>query len=310
MTAMLRLVVLAALAACSSAPRCEVAKPAAKGQPFLWRVQKADGPVVWLYGTIHDYGLDAVPKDALVALDASPHFLSELGDTTPDPDKFRELVRIKSGKSLDQLLPADRWWDLRDALAGVAKEDDLRRYRPWYAMSLLTSTMAPPPKPSMDFALAERARDRKIAVEQLENWDEQLAALDAAVKITDLVETIRVRGEIRCEVARVLAAYDAGDLDAMGRLLPGDKSAGLLDARNAKWLPAIERYLENGGAFVAVGVSHMAGDAGLPAVLERAGYTVTRSGTPGSPPARTTRPATDPRTRAIARRRDTCAASS
>jgi uncharacterized protein YbaP (TraB family) len=293
---MLRLAVLAALAGCGSAPRCEVAKPAAKGQPFLWRVQKADGPVVWLYGTIHDYGLDAVPKDALTALDASPHFLSELGDTTPDPDKFRELVRIQSGKSLDQLLPADRWWDLRD--------------RPWYAMSLLTSTMAPPPKPSMDFALAERARDRKIAVEQLENWDEQLVALDAAVKIADLVETIRVRGEIRCEVARVLAAYDAGDLDAMGKLLPGDKSAGLLDARNAKWLPAIERYLKDGGAFVAVGVSHMAGDAGLPAVLERAGYTVTRSGTPGSPPARTTRPATDPRTRAIARRRGTCVASS
>jgi uncharacterized protein YbaP (TraB family) len=306
----LRLVVLVALAGCSSAPRCEVAKPTAKGQPFLWRVQKADGPVVWLYGTIHDYGLDAVPKDALAALDSSRRFLSELGDSSPDPDKFRELARIASGKSLDQLLPTDRWWDLRDALQGVVKEDDLRRYRPWYAMSLLTSTMAPPPKPSMDFALAERARDRKLPVEQLENWDDQLTALDAAVKIPDLVETIQVRHEIRCEVARALAAYDAGDLDAMGRLLPGDKSAGLLDARNAKWLPAIERYLTDGGAFVAVGVSHMAGDAGLPAVLARAGYTVTRSGTPGSPPARTSRRATDPRTRATSPRRGTCAASS
>src|SRR5215470_8719344 len=280
---MIRLLVLAALAGCGGAPRCEIGKPAARGQPFLWRVQKAEGPVVWLYGTIHDYGLDAVPADALAALDGSPQFLSELGDTNPDPDKFRAVARIASGKGLDQLLPADRWWDLRDALQGVVKEDDLRRFRPWYAMSLLTQAMAPPPKPSMDFALAERARDRKIPVDQLESWDDQLAALDAAVTIPDLVQTIEVRGSIRCDVTRVLAAYDAGDLDAMGKLLNGDKATGLLDARNRKWLPAIERHLAAGGAFVAVGVSHMAGDAGLPAVLAKAGYTVTRSGTPGSP---------------------------
>lgn len=32
-----------------------------------------------------------------------------------------------------------------------------------------------------------------------------------------------------------------------------------------------------GGAFVAVGVSHMAGAQGLPAMLEQAGYTVERA---------------------------------
>jgi len=125
------------------------------------------------------------------------------------------------------------------------------------------------------------------------------------------VQTIEVRGSIRCEVARVLAAYDAGDLDAMGRLLNGDKAASLLDARNRKWLPAIERQLAS-GAFVAVGVSHMAGEAGLPAMLARQGYTVerVRSGTRGSPPARTSRAAPDPRTRATVRRRGTYAACS
>jgi uncharacterized protein YbaP (TraB family) len=54
----------------------------------------------------------------------------------------------------------------------------------------------------------------------------------------------------------------------------------LLAERNRRWAPLIERYLEHGGGFVAVGLGHLLGDGGLPAMLERAGYRVTREAAP------------------------------
>ena len=267
---------LAFVAACGApAPRCQLA-PRSPGPPFLWRVQKADGPVLWLYGTIHDAGLDAVPPAALAALDAAPTFASELGDDAPDVDAVRELTHLPRGPGLDQQLPADDWWELRDALAGVIKEDELARLRPWYAMSLLSSHAQPTRGPSMDDELARRAHDHHQAVAHLETWREQLTALDGVVGIDDLRETIHARKAMRCELAELRATYEAGDVAAMTPLLIVPKVApALIWARNERWLPVLEHLAEHGG-FVAVGLGHLIGEHGLPELLAHAGYTVTR----------------------------------
>lgn len=269
---------LAVLTACGAKPQCPVAPatPTTKGPPFLWKVHRG-GDIVWLYGTIHDAGLDAVPKAALDALDASPRLVSELGDQTPDRDDFREHARIKSGPGIDQQLSTDDWYDLRDSLIGKIKEDDLRRAKPWYAMSLLTTYMAPSPGPSMDVQLAERAQDRKQPIEHLETWIEQLTALETAVDIADLREAIHARQTMKCDLGRLRTSYEAGDIDVMKALLVVPKTeAVMLTGRNQKWLPIIEGYFPRGGAFVAVGLGHLLGDNGLVILLQRAGYTVER----------------------------------
>lgn len=267
-----------ALAACGPAqPRCEL--PAAHhGAPFLWRVQKPGGPVLWLYGTIHDAGLDAVPPVALAAMDAAPRFASELGDDAPDTDAVRELTRLPRGTSLDQLLGADDWWELRDQLLGVIHEDDLERVRPWYAMSLLSSHATPVRGPSMDDELARRAGDRHQPIDHLETWREQMTAIAGVVEISDLREAIHAHRTMRCELAQMRATYDAGDLDGMAKLLIVPRIAPVLVyARNDRWLPALEHMLADHGGFVAVGLGHLIGDHGLPELLARAGYTVTRA---------------------------------
>jgi len=275
----LALLLALALAGCGGGrPACELAGPHnPHGAPFLWRVQRGEGPVLWLYGTFHN-GHAQVPAAARAALESAAHFASELGDTEMDPERLRELARLPVGaKGLDALLPADDWWELRDALREVIAEDALKRARPWLAVSQLTAAMAPSPRPTMDVSLAQRARERGISVDALETWDEQLTALDAAVKIADLQQAIHERKTMRCSVERLLAAYAAGDLDAMGRLLGVEQAETLLAARNRKWLPRLEGYLAARGAFVAVGVSHLAGAQGLPAMLAAAGYAVRRA---------------------------------
>jgi hypothetical protein len=263
------------LAACgASAPRCELPH-VATGAPFLWKVQKNGGPIVWLYGTIHVAGLAAVPASAIAALDGAKRFASELGDAEP-PDTLVDLARLPFGKVLDQMLPTDDWYDLVDALRGTIKEDDLRHARPWFAMTRLTSKLAASPKPSMDDALTEHAKDRHVPIDALETWDTQMQALVDGVTIEDLEQAIHARATIGCEVDQMRVLYENGDAAALEPRLVVRDQATLIDARNAKWQAQLERYATTDGAFVAVGLGHLLGPHGLVAVLAAAGYDVDR----------------------------------
>jgi uncharacterized protein YbaP (TraB family) len=254
-----------------------IAERDAHGEPLLWRVQRSGDAVVWLYGTVHDAGAQDVPPAAWAALDTAPAFASELGDDEPDPRRLAELARLPWGQVLDQLLPVDDWWDLVNAMLGAMREDELRHARPWFALVRLRSHMARSPRPSMDFALAEHARKRGIAVEPLESWEQQLVALDASVTVADLSTAIHARNTVACENARLQSAYRASDVPALTSMLVEPvRSDALLVERNRRWLPQIERYLSGGGAFIAVGLGHLLGDSGLLATLERAGYRVER----------------------------------
>ncbi|MBZ0234276.1 MAG: TraB/GumN family protein, partial [Deltaproteobacteria bacterium] len=233
---------------------------------------------------VHDVGGDGVPPAVWAALDGAAVVATELGDLEPDPDALREVIRLPRGKGLDQQLPAEKWWDLRDALRGTIQEAELARVRPWYAMSLLTRTLSPPPDPQLDVAVVRRAKARGIPVDHLETWEEQLPQVAGAVGIPDLVEAIDARKTIRCDLARNRAAYAAGDEAWMLRTFQTERTKPLLGPRNAKWLPRLEGYLRGDGAFVAVGIGHLLGDAGLPAMLARAGYRV-EPPTPRSPRA-------------------------
>jgi len=276
--AMLRWIALLALCACAAKPAPCPAAPAIEpsGAPLLWRVHKAGGPTVWLFGTLHDAGLSAVHPPVLGALAGSPRFASELGDREPDREAMRELSRIERGPGIDQLLATDDWWDLRDALRGKIREDDLKRARPWYALILLNRLSAPSTE-SMDVGLAKAARTRRIPVDGLETPEDQIRALDSVVTVDDLAQAIRTRKTTGCAYTGLLAAYAAGDLAALAPMLVIPRSAeALLWARNRRWMPAIERYLADRGAFIAVGVGHLIGEEGLPALLVKAGYAVER----------------------------------
>jgi uncharacterized protein YbaP (TraB family) len=279
---MLRWIALLALCACGAKPApCPPAPAVApSGAPLLWRVHKADGPTLWLFGTIHDAGLPAVQPSVLAALAASPRFASELGNNEPDRDAMRELMRIERGPGIDQQLATDDWWDLRDALRGKVREDDLKRARPWFALIQLNRLSAPKTE-SMDVGLAKIARDKQLTVDGLETPEDQARALDSVVSIEDLAQAIRTRKTMTCAYDGLITAYAAGDLAALEPMLVVSRTAEpILWARNRRWMPTLESYLDDRGAFVAVGLGHLLGDQGLPALLVKAGYSVERAPKP------------------------------
>ncbi|MEO7095545.1 MAG: TraB/GumN family protein [Polyangiales bacterium] len=272
------LVIVAALIACTpKPPSCPALPVVTQGPAFLWKVHKDAGPTLWLYGTVHDVALAGVPAAALAALDGAKVFASELGDAEADPETVRDLTRYKSGLGIDQTLPDDDWYALRDALLGTIKEESLRRVRPWYALILLNNKVSPNKPVAMDTDLAKHARSKKLPVEALETWAEQMTALDKVVTVKDLSDAIHARDAMHCEVDRLGVAYRTGDLDLMAALFVVPRTAdALLWTRNRAWQPKLEAYLAAQGAFVAVGLGHMLGENGLPALLARAGYIVER----------------------------------
>ncbi|MEO8548701.1 MAG: TraB/GumN family protein [Kofleriaceae bacterium] len=273
---MLRLVVILLVGCGASAPHCELPAKVGSAQPFLWKVQKDDGPIVWLYGTIHVAGLAAVPATALAALDGAKRFASELGDIEPDLTQLGELARLPFGKVLDQMLPQDDWIDLVDTMRGTMKEDELRHARPWFAMTRLTSKLAVSPKPSMDDAMATRAKDHHLPVDNLETWTAQMTALVDGVSVEDLEQAIRLRKSVACEVDKMRALYANGDAATLEPMLVVRDQNTIIDVRNAKWRATLEGYARADGAFVAVGLGHLLGSRGLVAVLGAAGYRVER----------------------------------
>ena len=161
-------------------------------------------------------------------------------------------------------------------MRGTVREDELRHYRPWFAMIRMTQTLSPPPSKTMDAALAERAKRAGKPVDALESWHEQLETLAASIGVKDLRDAIHARRKLKCELRGMVAFYENGDADAMKKWLAMESSDKLLGARNRKWLAQIESYFASGGAFIAVGLGHMIGDANLPALLTERGYTVER----------------------------------
>src|SRR3954462_5061730 len=100
------LIALIALAACTPKPAaCPVMPVVQQGPAFLWKVPKAEGPTLGLYGTVHDIALAGVPAPPLAALDGSAVFASELGDAQPDPEKLHALTTYRSGAGIDTQLP-------------------------------------------------------------------------------------------------------------------------------------------------------------------------------------------------------------
>jgi uncharacterized protein YbaP (TraB family) len=231
---------------------------------------------VYLYGTTHAAGAEDVPPIAWDKLAASPTFVAEADTSALDPDVLVEWSFLPRGPGLDQLVGADVWFDLRDALIGEVKEDALRRMRPWAALSALTAHVAPSPRPIMDEALRARAAARNARLEFLDSWEDQFRALDAAVGADDLAQAVRDVEHMACNLEAMRRAYRAGDLAALaGRLGEADE-ATLIVARNERWLARLEAHLDGPGAFVAVGVGHLAGERGLPALLAGRGYRVAR----------------------------------
>jgi uncharacterized protein YbaP (TraB family) len=249
--------------------------------PMLWEVQGAHGPS-YLFGTIHA-GFQAdrdLPAWVWDKLDAADTFIMELDPTTIPIVEMAKLGQLPEGKSLDQMLGEKDFAVLVRLLETSA--ESLKRLQPWAALLLVTQRLYPTPVP-LDLALRDRAVAKGKNLVYLESWKLQ-AEIIAMMDVEDLRDLLDAKGKGRVQLEALVAAYRAGDFDKLAAigLDPEEiaknpaRNARLLDDRNRAWIGTLVPHLERGGAFVAVGALHFAGEHGLIELLRERGYVLTR----------------------------------
>ena len=273
-----------ALAGCS--------KPA-EVRPALWLVEGPNGQKAWLFGTIHALP-EAVnwhsPKiDAALAQSGS--LLLEVANIEDDgktAQAFAALATSSGLPPLAQRVPGD----LRDELDTAFKADhfapgDLDRYESWAAALMLqNAAMAAGQSDSANGIDRALVRGYAKPVEEFEGAAAQLAIFDRLPEPAQralLAAALTEPGEERASMRKLERAWARGDI----ALVDAETNAEFLDnpdlrdallvRRNQAWSARLGTDLaRRKHPFVAVGLAHLVGRDGLPALLAARGYKVTR----------------------------------
>lgn len=271
------------------APRPASAAPATRGPPLLWRVSRPRLKPSYLFGTLHveDPRVLDLPRVVTRHLRAARRLVTEVRLDPEATGLASTAMLFSDGRTLEQVAGAEltaRALPLLEA-AGLPRRT-ARLLQPWAAMLILSR----PPARSGEFLdrrLARLAREAGLPATGLETLEEQIAVfrdLALADQLALLREAVENRAGLEDDVENLIRAYLAGDLEALARqALAGTEQGArrrlrerLLAQRNRIMLRRLKPHLREGGAFVAVGALHLAGNGGLLAALRRQGYRVER----------------------------------
>jgi len=262
--------------------------------PALWHVKGPRGEA-YLLGSIHMLPPDVQWRSPAVtkAVSRAQVFVFEVPEDGAAMAWVQTLItargQLPPGQTLRGLIHADKQADFDAALAasGVS-EQAVAHERPWLAgLQMLVAEAARTglgADNGVDMALMAEARARHQPMRYLETIDQQMAVLapdDPKLDLEQFESSLSDLKDVTANIAPLVKAWSAGDTVQLDKLVNGDLDQypgarkALLDDRNARWLPQVEAMLREKKVFlITVGAGHLTGPGGLPALLRRAGYSV------------------------------------
>lgn len=280
----------------------------ANGRGILWRIQGPAGTKPsFLLGTMHvsDPRVTALDPAAQAAYDAAGIVVIETTDVL-DQAKMAgaiaarpELMMFTDGATLSGVLPAADRAAVEEGLArrGLSLAA-LQKMKPWVVASLVSVPACEVARkaagaPVLDIKLAEEAKAAGKEVAGLETMIDQLeamASLPIGLHVQGLVDTLKLGDRIDDLNETMVRIYKSGDTGLFWPFFEAVMPAGaseetsyaafqeaMIDARNRTMAHAAGPILDKGGAFIAVGALHLAGEHGLVALLRQGGYSVERA---------------------------------
>lgn len=254
--------------------------------PASWVVEH-EGRRSTLVGTMHaEVDVSELPAQVFDELDRARVLITE-ADVRPSavpPAEFLDAITLPDEQTLQDLVSAEDWIVLRDAMAFM----DLNvaaRTQPWFVEAQIVMYELPQDLEPVDEGLVARAEQGGVALDFFESWSSQVSALNG-LGLDDgllvLMQTARDPAVAAAAHLQWADAYVAGDVDEMTRLAFDEEAMALRPAyyeeivfRHQGWLERVEEEVRAGDAIIAVGFMHLLTERGLPALLQERGYLVT-----------------------------------
>ena len=273
-----------------------LAKGTAGSTLSLWRVSDSAGHVMYLAGSMHALTQDdmPLPQPFTTAFQDSDRLVEELNLPDLDPatvSKQALQMGVLQDTTLEKVMGKSDWAKMQ-RLAAKSNVTLYRyeQFKPWLAAIGIADTLLVrlgyKPQLGLDMHFAQLAEKRKMASNGLETVAQQFSFFNdmpLAVQKRFLLQTLEQTSTAKEDLSRLHDAWALGDVSALATQMKNDFKGfehvrkRLIDDRNRRWLPHLKQCLASGQTcFVAVGVQHMVGSAGLLALFRHAGDKVTQ----------------------------------
>lgn len=252
--------------------------------PALWKIEH-QGKVSYLFGSIHFgqsswYPLSTPIERAYAAADA---LVVELDMTIHQRD-VRAAMMLPKGETLKQHLSQKAYSTLISYLNQQhIPEPAVASIKPWAVANMIAVLpylkLGLDPNLGIDSQFLTRAKQDSKPVIELETVQFQIELLTTLFDNENaLLDAIAMPDNI---VVSLLSLWQQGELAAIERLVKNQldrrKYQRLLVNRNRNWVnQLLTRLNDSDSLFIVVGVAHLIGADGVPALLTERGLKVTR----------------------------------
>lgn len=254
---------------------------------LFWKMESPSGQVSYLFGTIHtdDNRVTDFPPCILDALKSVDLFVME---TLPSGNPTNFSMQKDTLKTMLTEVELDKVKVLSEF--HVMRLESVLKMKPWL-LAVVFSQSKPQTPYAQDNLLMRGAEDFNKSVEGLETNEEHFGVVDSFSLVEQMVILRSVlkltEKQKERDFERLMAVYLSGDSDKIVALDAKITSATLpkplwqkmrvklLDERNVLMAQRAIDKAKNKSVFVAVGASHLAGDAGFINQFKKAGYKLT-----------------------------------
>ena len=279
-------------------------KSTQKGTVFMWEVtSKVGDGKLYLMGSIHVGKEDLYPLNPMImnAFEKSDVLAVECDVTTvlqrPDYMQLMEKAMYTDNTTIKDHISDDLYQKVDTIFSENGIPLNLvSKYKPFFLAAMIASFLMTEwgynPDDGVDVHLINQARDKGMAIEEIESVDFQYDLLGG---FSDEIQLLELKSAVECVEAsknyldEMFTYWLAGDVPSFEKLMieeddsltPDEKAAyedyekQMFDDRNINMAAKAEEYLKSGKTyFFLVGSGHMVGDTGIVKLLSDKGYQV------------------------------------